>query len=450
MPSAQGHLTVRRRANDGKDGNDAVSIAVSPENVVFDYAKSAVQNITVTVYRGNKKLSYGSGTESGKFICGFLQDSDGNKVSPGNELTTGLKWSFIASDDGNFRYRLTHYASNDVAIETSFIVMVEGTDYERKICVRTVKDGEQGIPGPTYMPVRVREWAQIKPGSTLTTGLGEGDEWTDIVYEKNASVASGVRYWRCVKQFVKISANSTLPEASDTTSTNALVGYLEIVSNFGSLATDIFLANYALVKNLGVETIEMRDDSGNVLFEAKDGNVTCNTGNFKNINISGASTFKGFVFKEKTVITQDNYDLLTKTITDGSGNQHTEIDLLKTGTWIEVRYIPDPEVDDEFGVETDRSYTLLPTIRAATAYSLEYLDYVRQFIGNELIIYNSSGKSMSVSTGEVTVTINSGYGCYFRMVVAPETASGGTIPLERIKWEYTGPFQAVLDTSSDS
>ncbi len=66
------------------------------------------------------------------------------------------------------------------------------------------------------------------------------------------------------------------------------------------VATDIFLSNYALVKNLGAEAIEMRDSNGNLMFEAKDGVVTCNVGNFKNVNISGALTAQTLDLKLST------------------------------------------------------------------------------------------------------------------------------------------------------
>lgn len=67
-------------------------------------------------------------------------------------------------------------------------------------------------------------------------------------------------------------------------------------STFGMLATRLFFAQYALVRNLGVETVEvdgdngsitMRDGSGAVLFEAKGGNVTCKTGTFENVTVTG-------------------------------------------------------------------------------------------------------------------------------------------------------------------
>lgn len=56
---------------------------------------------------------------------------------------------------------------------------------------------------------------------------------------------------------------------------------------FDVVATKVFFAAYALVKNLGVEVVEMKDSKGNIIFQVKDGNVICKTGTFENITVSG-------------------------------------------------------------------------------------------------------------------------------------------------------------------
>lgn len=42
-----------------------------------------------------------------------------------------------------------------------------------------------------------------------------------------------------------------------------------------------------MYKNLGAEAIEMKNSDGELVFYAKDGNVTCKTGTFENVNVSG-------------------------------------------------------------------------------------------------------------------------------------------------------------------
>ena len=56
------------------------------------------------------------------------------------------------------------------------------------------------------------------------------------------------------------------------------------------IATKILLASYALIKNLGVEAIEMKDGSDNIVFRAKDGKVICKSGTFENVTVIGNIT----------------------------------------------------------------------------------------------------------------------------------------------------------------
>ena len=58
------------------------------------------------------------------------------------------------------------------------------------------------------------------------------------------------------------------------------------------IATNILLATYALINNLGASAIQMytpghEGDANYLVFEAKDGALTCKTGTFTNVNISG-------------------------------------------------------------------------------------------------------------------------------------------------------------------
>ena len=80
----------------------------------------------------------------------------------------------------------------------------------------------------------------------------------------------------CIKSHTKTASNNPGSETDTDRGLWKLADRLEIVT------TKILLEQYALVKNLGVETIDMKDDKGNIIFQAKDGNVTCNSGTFKN------------------------------------------------------------------------------------------------------------------------------------------------------------------------
>lgn len=112
-------------------------------------------------------------------------------------------------------------------------------------------------------------WSDCATGYAFQAG-GTGEAWKDVVlYNGN--------YYSCVKSHTKTSSN--YPGSSTATAN----GYWQLGDKIELVATKILLATYALVENLGVETIDMRDSSGNILFQAKDGTVTCKTGTFDNI-----------------------------------------------------------------------------------------------------------------------------------------------------------------------
>ena len=60
----------------------------------------------------------------------------------------------------------------------------------------------------------------------------------------------------------------------------------------------IILAQYQMVENLGVRTIEMKDKDGNVVFRAKDGDLVCKGGIFQNVSVSGDVSVGRLRYKE--------------------------------------------------------------------------------------------------------------------------------------------------------
>ena len=89
-----------------------------------------------------------------------------------------------------------------------------------------------------------------------------------------------------------ISGNSTVDPKTDIAN-NKETTHWNAYNYYDMVATRILLAEYALIKNLGVESVEMKDANGNILFQAKDGNVTCKTGTFNNIDVQ-SGTIGGF------------------------------------------------------------------------------------------------------------------------------------------------------------
>ena len=137
--------------------------------------------------------------------------------------------------------------------------------------------GLQGLQGPALRGPQA--WSDCAVGYVFQSGAS-GEEYKDIVLYGN-------NYYSCIKSHTKTASNNP-GSATDTNSRLwKLADKLEMV------ATKILLAQYALVKNLGVETIDMKDANGNIIFQAKDGNVTCNSGTFNNIKVTGNSEFSG-------------------------------------------------------------------------------------------------------------------------------------------------------------
>lgn len=132
--------------------------------------------------------------------------------------------------------------------------------------------GPKGDRGPTLRGPQA--WSDCSDGYGFLCG-GDADEWKDVVLYKG-------NYYSCIKSHVK-SADNYPGSPADIAN-----GYWRLGEKLELVATKILLATYALVKNLGVESIDMRDENGDILFQAKDGNVTCKTGTFDGITVRNA------------------------------------------------------------------------------------------------------------------------------------------------------------------
>lgn len=159
------------------------------------------------------------------------------------------------------------------------------------------------IPAPRGVRVRgPQEWDSLPSGYEFFSG-GRNEDIIDIV------LCDGY-YYDCKTSHAK--SSSTKPGTAGGS------GYWSLSTQLDFVATRILLAQYALVKNLGVETIEMKDAGGNVIFQAKNGSVICNTGTFKNIKVTDGE----FTGKLKST----NFYHHMQTITsDGAVNADTDI-----------------------------------------------------------------------------------------------------------------------------
>lgn len=145
-----------------------------------------------------------------------------------------------------------------------------------------IASGENGAKGDRGPALRgPQAWSDCAVGYVFQSGAN-GEDYKDVVLY-------GGYYYSCIKSHTKTASNYP----GSTPDTNS--GLWKLADPVEIVATKILLTQYALVKNLGVETIDMKDANGNIIFQAKDGNVTCNNGTFKNITVKGNSSFEGSV-----------------------------------------------------------------------------------------------------------------------------------------------------------
>ena len=139
------------------------------------------------------------------------------------------------------------------------------------------ENGDKGDRGPALRGPQA--WSDCDVGYVFQSGAS-GEEYKDIVLYGN-------NYYSCIKSHTKTASNNP-GSATDTNS-----GLWKLADKLEIVATKILLAQYALVKNLGVEAIDMKDANGKIVFQAINGKVTCNSGTFNNIKVTGDSEFSG-------------------------------------------------------------------------------------------------------------------------------------------------------------
>lgn len=176
--------------------------------------------------------------------------------------------------------------SDKQRITISLYAKVTAIDTNRAIITAQslyyIASGENGAKGDRGPALRgPQAWSDCAVGYVFQSGAS-GEEYKDIVLY-------GGYYYSCIKSHTKTASNNP----GSVTDTNS--GLWKLADPVEIVATKILLAQYALVKNLGVEAIDMKDANGNIIFQAKDGNVTCNSGTFKNITVKGNSSFEGSV-----------------------------------------------------------------------------------------------------------------------------------------------------------
>lgn len=242
----------------GENGEDAITIDITPPIIL--HKKTATNTsyaIAIKVFEGTKQLISSDGSGS-SFEC---------NVDTSN-FPTGLKGNTVAGTNV-YTLILEVEANSNPSKDIAISIVCRGVTHKRTVSFKTVADGQPGAKGDRGPALRgPQAWSDCAVGYMFQSGAS-GEEYKDVVLYGN-------NYYSCIKSHTK-TANNSPGSATDTNS-----GLWKLADKFEIVATKILLAQYALVKNLGVEAIDMRDAGGNIIFQAKDGNVTCNSGTFTN------------------------------------------------------------------------------------------------------------------------------------------------------------------------
>lgn len=242
----------------GENGEDAITIDITPPIIL--HKKTATNTsyaVTIKVFEGTRQLISSNGSGS-SFKC---------NVDTSN-FPTGLKGNTVAGTNV-YTLILVVEANSNPSKDIAISIVCRGITHKRTVSFKTVADGQPGAKGDRGPALRgPQAWSDCAVGYMFQSGAS-GEEYKDVVLY-------GGNYYSCIKSHTKTASNNP-GSATDTNS-----GLWKLADKFEMVATKILLAQYALVKNLGVEAIDMKDANGNIIFQAKDGNVTCNSGTFTN------------------------------------------------------------------------------------------------------------------------------------------------------------------------
>lgn len=259
-----------------KDGESALYMTVTPEGDTFP-AGADGRAEKYTTHTVTARLYYGTVAQEDWTVEVRTAD-DANWYTA--EMLNGMMGDicvFSIKKNGADCVVTYEVGESTWADDNAYIVIRMKNGYgtvEKQVNCYAQKRGETGERGAVLRGPQA--WGDCAVGYAFQAG-GEGEEYKDIVAYKGY-------YYSCVMAHRKTVDNAPL-SAADTNG-----GLWKLADSVEMVATKILLSEYALVKNLGVETVEMKDAAGNVVFRVKDGNVVCKTGTFENVEISGTLT----------------------------------------------------------------------------------------------------------------------------------------------------------------
>lgn len=258
---------VKVKGDQGIPGKDAVTVQASL--LAIAHHKSA----TNSTYRSEVKMLKGNTPVS--FTIQSVSRPQGVTV--------------IYTLVGNTQiFNITIPAKAEINGNISITLAYDGKTYPLNISVATSVDGAPGQKGEVGATLRgPQDWNNLGVGYTFEAG-GEGDEWKDVViYDNNC--------YSCIKNHAK-TANNYPGSAEDINN-----GYWRVGKLMEIIATKLMLTNWEFVKYLIAGAIDMRDDDGNVVFRAYNGDLTCKRGTFENVSVSGDISVGRLRYTQNTV-----------------------------------------------------------------------------------------------------------------------------------------------------
>lgn len=241
----------------GSPGADAVTVQWSQTSIIHKKSKYyARYRLSYTTYKGSQQVK-----SSIEFPD--LKDPDGLMISVVNNVFgTGASLDFSIAENAEINYDL------------KVVITVDSVKYYYTIPIKTISDGDAGQRGDRGATLRgPQSWENCGEGYAFQCG-DSGEEWKDVVIYNSG-------YYSCIKSHVKTATNFP---GSDEDQNNK---YWRLGSPIEMVIAKIIMSQYQLVDNLGVKVIDMKDEYGNIIFQAKDGNVICKSGTFENITASG-------------------------------------------------------------------------------------------------------------------------------------------------------------------
>ena len=264
-----------------------------------DNTTSYTDPVIIGVY-GDKGVGISSVTEY------YLATSASSGVTTSTSGWTTSVQSVTATKKYLWNYEKITYTDNSTQTTTPVIIGVYGDKGDK---------GDQGKQGPT---LRVQDWNKCTSNGTVNYTFYQGDvenldePYKDVVLYNN-------NYYSCIKTH----SDKSIKPTNQT--------YWQLGDKVELVATNVLLATYSLIKNLGAEAIEMKDGNGNILFSAKNGVVTCNTGIFNSVTIKG-----NLYTPYYNIDTSNIASLATYTYDSTYGFYYYALDLAKTGLNIQI------------------------------------------------------------------------------------------------------------------